>query len=80
MTDSERKEGSTIHPILQPDRLEACTGSSWISAIGSVNPDFRDPMQEFKEFLSQEGTVKQFQEQGACCEQLVIRHVGTALE
>lgn len=78
--DSERKEGSAISPVLQPERLETCTGSSRISAIGSLDSDFRDPMQEFKEFLPQEGTVKQFQEQGVRCEEPVIRHVETALE
>lgn len=78
--DSERKEGSAISPVSQLERLEVCTGLSGVSAIGSINLDFKDPMQEFKEFLSQEGTVKQFQEQGACCEQPVVRHVGTALE
>jgi len=78
--DSEGKEGSAISPVSQPGRLQACTGSAGISAIGSVDPDVRDSMNEFKEFLPEEGTVKQFQEQGACCEQPVIRHVGAVLE
>ena len=41
--DSEKKEGSATSPVLQPERLEACTGSTRISAIGSVDLDFRTP-------------------------------------